>query len=189
MKVHIADVVPGDQPSVAPDPYHVESMRWSAVELGPELPMPVFSSMEVWNPERIGAAAIYCSDGRWGEAFDEFCHRRLQIPRYDRLAIPGGPGCFAPADAAANKQCEAALDQLGFLVQAHKLERIVLITHYGCAHYGERLGRPAEQCLPVQLDDARAVAQTLRDWFPGITVEAYLAMRKGSVLTFHWLNG
>src|SRR5260370_25831282 len=55
----------------------VEGIQWSTIELGPELPMPVFTSMEVWNPERIGALAIYCSDGRWGDAFDEFCHTRL----------------------------------------------------------------------------------------------------------------
>ncbi|HEU4752026.1 MAG TPA: hypothetical protein VFU47_02880, partial [Armatimonadota bacterium] len=50
-----------------------------------------FTSRETWNPERIGALAIYCSDGRWGEAFDEFCHRGLGLPRYDRFAVPGGP--------------------------------------------------------------------------------------------------
>jgi len=50
-----------------------------------------FISTHPWNPERIGAMAIYCSDGRWGEAFDEFCHEGLRIPRYDRFAVPGGP--------------------------------------------------------------------------------------------------
>jgi len=50
-----------------------------------------FTSTHPWNPERIGAMAIYCSDGRWGEAFDEFCHEGLRIPRYDRFAVPGGP--------------------------------------------------------------------------------------------------
>ena len=60
-----------------------------AIELGPHLPMPAYHAMERWHPERIGALALYCSDGRWGEAFDEFCHRRLFIPRYDRWAVPG----------------------------------------------------------------------------------------------------
>ena len=45
-----------------------------------------FTSTHPWNPERIGAMAIYCRDGRWGEAFDEFCHERLHIPRYDSFA-------------------------------------------------------------------------------------------------------
>ena len=64
---------------------------WASVDLGPKLPMAIFTSGERWQHERIGALALYCSDGRWGEAFDEFCHRRLLIPRYDRWAVPGGP--------------------------------------------------------------------------------------------------
>src|SRR5216684_6371639 len=64
-------------------------------ELAPDLPGPVFYCTESWHAERIGAGAIYCSDGRWGEAFDEFCHRHLQIPRYDRLAVAGGPAWLA----------------------------------------------------------------------------------------------
>src|SRR5919204_3023448 len=69
---------------------------WAAVDLGPHLPMAAYHALERWHPERIGALALYCSDGRWGEAFDEFCHRHLQIPRYDRLAVPGGPAWMAP---------------------------------------------------------------------------------------------
>ena len=51
------------------------------VELPPSLPITRFVSTECWNPQRVGALAIYCSDGRWGDAFDEFCHRSLNIPR------------------------------------------------------------------------------------------------------------
>ena len=39
-----------------------------------------FISTHLWNPERIGAIAIYCSDGRWGEAFDEVLPRRPAHP-------------------------------------------------------------------------------------------------------------
>src|SRR5262245_62890171 len=66
-----------------------------AIDLGPWLPVPTYHAIERWHPERIGAMAIYCSDGRWGEAMDEFCHRHLQIPRYDRWAVPGGPAWVA----------------------------------------------------------------------------------------------
>jgi hypothetical protein len=137
-----------DQAPVSRDPAHAEGFRWNAVDLGPELPMPVFSSMEVWNPDRIGAVAIYCSDGRWGEAFDDFCHKRLQIPRYDRLAIPGGPACFVGGDADATAQCGAALEQLSFWSGrtnwiASFLSRITAAhtTQNGCA------GRPMNVCL------------------------------------------
>src|SRR5262245_22781583 len=162
-------------------------VRWDGVRLGPQLPMSVYTSLEVWHPERIGALALYCSDGRWGEAFDEFCHRRLLIPRYDRWAVPGGPAWLAERDNEVFTR--TARQQLDFLVRVHELERIVLITHYGCAHYGEALHKDADGCLPAQMDDVRASTATLREWFPQITAEGYLAMRHGNCLTFHRLDG
>jgi hypothetical protein len=163
-------------------------IQWGKVELGPSLPMSVFTSMEVWNPERIGALALYCSDGRWGEAFDEFCHKHLRIPRYDRLAVPGGPGWLVPHDSSADHLYQAAREQLDFLVRAHQLEQIVLITHYGCAFYGERLHQDPDHCLCVQTADTGKAAETLRLWFPEVKVTTYLAMRRGSCFTFHGLN-
>src|SRR6266480_1967387 len=99
-----------------------------AIDLAPPLPTVSYYAMERWHSERIRALALYCSDGRWGEAFDEFCHQHLQIPRYDRWAVPGGPSWLAghPQDVGL---LDAARTQLDFLVQAHDLERIVLITH------------------------------------------------------------
>jgi hypothetical protein len=146
--------------------------------------MSVFTSAKRWNPERIGALALYCSDGRWGEAFDEFCHRHLQIPRYDRWAVPGGPAWLATQNDELGFG-QTAREQLDFLVQAHQLERIVLITHYGCAYYGQRLGQPAEECLAVQIEDASVATATLRRTYPEMRLEAYLAMRSGNSLSFH----
>src|SRR5712691_9003417 len=96
--------------------------NWDSIELAPDLPVSVFASMEPWHHERIGALALYCSDGRWGEAFDEFCHKHLQIPRYDRWAVPGGPAWLAHDDSGAFYQ--AAREQLDFLVRFHELEQI-----------------------------------------------------------------
>src|SRR5258707_11194426 len=118
----------------------------SEMDLSQGLPMAAYHAMERWHPERIGALALYCSDGRWGEAFDEFCHQHLQIPRYDRWAVPGGPAWVAiPQENSA--LLRATRIQLDFLVRAHELERIVLITHYGCAWYGHRLQRSPDDCL------------------------------------------
>src|SRR3954463_14804849 len=105
------------------------------MNLGPDMPLPDFTSSSKWNNERIHAMALYCSDGRWGEAFDEFCQRHLHIPRYDRWAVPGGPAWLVPGSGETTMQ-QAAHNQLEFLVKAHELEQIVLITHYGCAYYG-----------------------------------------------------
>src|SRR5437762_4356401 len=100
------------------------------IELGPDLPVAVFTSTQRWHSDRIGALALYCSDGRWGEAFDEFCHKHLQIPRYDRWAVPGGPAWLTAQDENQHLS-QAAREQLDFLVRVHELEQIVLITHYG----------------------------------------------------------
>jgi hypothetical protein len=154
----------------------------SPLSLGPDLPMAVYHATERWHSERIGALALYCSDGRWGEAFDEFCHRHLQIPRYDRWAVPGGPSWLA-GHAGDSALLDAARAQLDFLVRVHELERIVLITHFGCAWYGDRLGRPPADCLKEQTTDLHLAAATLRGWYPGLEVETYLAMR-----THHWFS-
>ena len=167
-----------------------DSQLWpseNTIELGPDLRMPDYQAMERWHPERIGALALYCSDGRWGEAFDEFCHRHLRIPRYDRWAVPGGPACVAAAveDPALLR---AARIQLDFLVQTHGLERIVLIAHYGCAWYVQRLQRPPVECLAAQTADVQAAAETLRSWHSGLRIEAYLAMCEHERLSFHELD-
>jgi hypothetical protein len=160
---------------------------WGAVELGPELPPVVFTSTERWHQDRIGALALYCSDGRWGDAFDEFCHKHLLIPRYDRWAVPGGPARLVPHgdDTEVDRKVR---EQIDFLVKAHELERIVLITHFGCAYYGHRLQRTPPECLPAQTEDVRTASALLREWYPDLRVDAFLAMRTGNWLSFHGLE-
>ena len=167
-----------DAAALAPSP------PWASVDLGPPLPMAVYTCVETWNPERIGALALYCSDGRWGEAFDEFCHKRLLIPRYDRWAVPGGPAWLVPRETSGDLY-QATREQLDFLVRVHELERIVLITHYGCAYYRELLGQPPEQCLSEQAQDLRAARSALRNWFPEMQIDTYLAMQRDKSLSFH----
>jgi hypothetical protein len=149
--------------------------------------MVAYHAIERWHSDRIGALALYCSDGRWGEAIDEFCHRHLQIPRYDRWAVPGGPAWVAVAQEDPELH-RAIRIQLDFLMRTHELERVVLITHYGCAWYGHRLQRPADQCLLAQAADVDAAATALRSWYPGLRVEAYLAMRQNQWVSFHRLD-
>lgn len=172
-----------------PDPIDRPSVRRTP-DTGPGfyLQAPCFTSTEMWDPERIGAVVFYCSDGRWGEAFDEFCHRRLLIPRYDRWAVPGGSVCLLPEDCGEG-YCQIVWDQLDFLVRVHELRRIVLITHYGCAYYAERLGKGPADCLPVQAADLRSAAATLRQRFPSISVDTYLAVRHGVIMSFHEADG
>src|SRR5438552_2233354 len=117
------------------------------------------------------------------KAGEEFCHRHLQIPRYDRWAMPGGPAWLAGPPSEALVQ--AARVQLDFLVKTHELERIVLVTHFGCAWYSQKLKQPAEECLAEQFKDVERAAATLSGWYSGLAVEAYLAMRVNDWLSFH----
>jgi len=168
-------------------PNNAPALPWASVDLGPLLPMSVYTCHETWNPERIGALALYCSDGRWGEAFDEFCHKRLLIPRYDRWAVPGGPAWLVPRETGSDLY-RATRTQLEFLVRVHQLERIVLIAHYGCAFYRELFHQSADDCLSAQMDDLRTARTTLLHQFPEMQAEAYLAMQRGQCLSFHQLS-
>src|ERR1044071_6648462 len=143
-----------------------------------------FTSSHSWNAERIGAMAIYCSDGRWGEAFDEFCHEGLHIPRYDRFAVPGGPLWLVTRDISLIIPHSAARDQLQFLVKAHQIERIVLFGHYGCAYYTHLLGRDPDRCLPSQIEDLGLAEKPLGGCFTGMQLEAYMSMRSGERMSF-----
>lgn len=163
----------------------------SAIQLPPER----FRTGEPWNEQRIRALAMYCSDGRWGDAFDDFCHRSLQIPRYDRFAVPGGPawltawkGLRGSEEKSSERQANlsmAAWDNLGLLIQAHDLQRIVLVAHYGCAFYMKMLKKDADGVLPVQLDDLKKARAAVKERFPKLSVETYLAMRQGTRMSFH----
>jgi hypothetical protein len=165
----------------------LDSNAESGLALGPNLPVEVFTSTEPWFSERIHALALYCSDGRWGLAFDEFCQRSLQIPRYDRWAVPGCPAWLA-VRAESDDFDQTAHEQLDFLVRIHELDRVVLITHYACALYGQRLQGTPEECLPEQVNDVHRAAGVLRGWYSGMRVEGYLAMRRDRSLSFHELG-
>jgi hypothetical protein len=129
--------------------------------------------------DRIGAAAVYCSDGRYGEAMDEFLHDCLGLPHYDRLAIPGGAACLAGHLLAMRER--GALDrQIRFLVESHALTRVVLIAHQDCGFYRHNVHpsklrqRPLEE---LQFADLAAAAVALREFHRELEVDAYFARR------------
>ena len=137
------------------------------------MPKPYSSSIK-YEASRIHAAAIYCSDGRLGEHFDDFLQQGLNLPRYDRVCLPGGPACMA-GHPQAHLEEEGVVDELHFLVEVHKLKRIVLIAHQGCAFYASRLELKEPRLELVQRADlVRAAAFVHR--VTGLdTIEAYFA--------------
>jgi hypothetical protein len=129
--------------------------------------------------ERIGAAAVYCSDGRYGEAMDEFLHDCLGLPHYDRVAIPGGAACLA-GHMLALRERSALERQLRFLVESHELSRVVLIAHEDCGFYRHNVHPSKLRQVPLeelQFADLAKVAGVMRDWHRELQVDAYFARR------------
>ncbi|HYE02862.1 MAG TPA: carbonic anhydrase [Phycisphaerales bacterium] len=115
-----------------------------------------------YEPARIHAAAVYCSDGRVGEHFDDFLQNGLGLPRYDRVSLPGGPACLAGHPQALLEE-KGVVDELHFLVEVHKLTRLILIAHQACAFYTNRLDLKEPRLELVQRADlVRAAAYVHR---------------------------
>ena len=145
--------------------------------------MAAYQSPLCYDSSRMHAAALYCSDGRVGEHFDDFLHTGLALPRYDRLCLPGGPACLA-GHPQAHLEEQGVLDELRFLVEVHKLKRVVLIAHQGCAFYATRLELKEPRLELVQRADlVRAAAFVHR--VTGLdAIEAHFARLTDGRVTF-----
>lgn len=153
----------------------------AAPAAAPPAPAGTYESSLPYEEARIGAAAVYCSDGRVGEQMDEFLHRGLALPRYDRLACPGGPAALA-GRLLAFWECQGVEHQLRFLAGAHGLRKVVLIAHQGCVYYSRRLGVAAAELELQQrrdLDLAAAAVTRL-----GLEALAFYARCNGERVRF-----
>src|SRR4051812_44179087 len=128
-----------------------------------------------FEAERVGAAAVYCADGRFGDQMDEFLHLGLGLPRYDRVAVPGGAACLAD-HLQAMRERSALERQLRFLIEAHELRRVVLIAHQDCGFYKTVRWR-ARSLEEQQSADLALAARRIADYVRGVEVEAYIAKR------------
>ena len=143
---------------------------------------PAYESSSRFDANRVRAAAVYCSDGRFGEHFDDLLHNSLHLPRYDRLAVPGGAACLA-SHFATYREAEGVVEQLRFLVSVHGLERVVLIAHEDCAFYTERLHVSPLQLESQQKMDMKKAVERVRSLSQSLIVTAFFARkhRKGKI--------
>lgn len=147
----------------------------------------MYTSPHRYDPRRIHAAAVYCSDGRVGEQFDDFIQTGLELPRYDRVALPGGPACLAGHPQASLEE-QGVVDELKFLVDVHGLKRVVLLAHQGCAFYTTRLELKEPRLELVQRADlVRAAAYVHR--VTGLdSIDAYYARLVEGRIAFEPVN-
>ena len=139
-----------------------------------------FVSSLAFDGARIHAASIYCSDGRVGEQIDEFLHEGLRLPRYDRLAMPGGPACYS----GGLWEGHSAERQLDFLCRVHRLGRLVLIAHQGCAFYLDWLKVPPDELERRQMEDVIKAAARIRVAQPKLAIESYFLRRNEEQMWF-----
>jgi hypothetical protein len=141
-----------------------------------------FESSLPFDDQRIGAAAVYCSDGRFGEQMDEFLHLSLGLPRYDRVAVPGGAACMA-GHMMIYHEANALERQLSFLVSSHGLNKVVLIAHENCGFYkGLWIGTTTLE--EQQRIDLKKAADKIRSHNGKVQVEAYFARRVDGKVRF-----
>ena len=155
---------------------------------GPMAEEDVFASTVPYQPQRVEAAAVYCSDGRIGEQIDDLLHHALELPRYDRLAIPGGPACLA-GYFAAYRDRETVVGQLEFLINVHRLQRVVLIAHEDCAFYTERLDASPLGLDKRQREDLAKAVERVRQIGPQLVVDAYFARPEDDQIIFERIPG
>jgi hypothetical protein len=137
-----------------------------------------YESSVRFDKSRIRATAVYCSDGRFVDHCDDFLHNALELPRYDRLAVPGGAACLAGHFLAFREE-EALVEQLRFLIRAHNLERIVLIAHQDCAFYTEWLHVSPQQLETQQREDMQTAVRRVRLFARSLLVDAFFCAETG----------
>jgi hypothetical protein len=147
-----------------------------------------FESSFPLDPQRMQAAAVYCSDGRLGEQVDDLMHRGLGLPRYDRLAVPGGAACLA-GHFATYREEEGVVEQLRFLLTVHEVRRVVLIAHEGCAFYLERLRVSPLQLQAQQHDDLVKAIQRVRRFGMDVDILALFAHVRDNRIRFERIDG
>jgi hypothetical protein len=149
----------------------------------PPAPAGTYEPAIPYQAERIRAVALHCGDGRLGLQVDGLLHDSLGLPRYDRLACPGGPVALA-GRLLAHWECRGVEDQLRFLVRTHELAKVVLVAHEDCGYYRDRLRLSPAECEVEQRKDLEAAASSVLRIAEDLEVLAFFARRVGDRVRF-----
>jgi hypothetical protein len=120
------------------------------------------------------ALAVYCSDGRFTEAVEELL-ASIGDGRIDTLTIPGG-AALLHFWSAGHSEAETVRRAASFLIEAHRILRVVLVAHAGCGYYRRRYPTVANEALAERQGlDLQRAAEWLQGRHPGIEVATYFA--------------
>ena len=116
-----------------------------------------------------GRLVIFCSDERFIEANLAFLKNSLEIQTGDLMVLPGGP------EFIINDEPDL-MERLKILVDAHKIKKIILISHSDCGYYKKKFENLSEEdILEKQMDDNQKAIKKLEKLFKDISVNAFHA--------------
>jgi len=133
-----------------------------------------FAATVPFAEEHPQALAVYCSDGRFTEAVEELL-ASLGDRRIDTLTIPGG-AALLHFWSAGHAEAETVRQAASFLIEAHRITRVVLVAHAGCGYYRRRHPALDDRAMADrQAMDLRRAASWLAGRHRGLNVAAYFA--------------
>jgi carbonic anhydrase len=135
---------------------------------------------------RTKALVLSCIDFRFLTAERYFLAGRDLWGNYDWTALAGASlavtGFPHPADA------EAFWDQLDLSYRLHNIEKVIILDHQDCGAYAamidQNLSKDPQRELQVHTDYLNQAFELIRDRYPHLEVELYLAtLNKAEFLT------
>ncbi len=148
-----------------------------------------FRSPIVWREGFADALVLCCADGRFVPQCEDFLTNSLKVTTCDHFVVPGGAGWLV-LDTLTFHAYDVAREYIGFLVERHPIQRVILIAHEDCGFYRHKFPHTdTEAIFAAQVKDLRQAATTLRVWFPQLMVEVYYARVEGEQVEFERVEG
>jgi len=120
-----------------------------------------YESRPPFEEAGIRVIAVFCSDGRFAGATEDFLEHGLALSHCDRLVLPGGPAALVEHEESS-LDAGAVLAALQFLVEAHGLRRVLLIQHADCGFYQHQLGLTGPRLRDRQRRDLVAAVEAVK---------------------------
>ena len=116
-----------------------------------------------------GRLVIFCSDERFIKANMAFLKNSLEIQTSDLMVLPGGP-VFIINDEPD------LMERLKILIDAHKIKKIILISHSDCGYYKKKFENLSEEdILEKQMGDNQKAINRLEKLFKDISINVFHA--------------
>jgi hypothetical protein len=157
------------------------------------MPDPVYKTQALFVENASTTLVLTCSSNAFYPYVREFLEKSLQLPEgtYDYFSVPGGPQ-FLMLTEYLPKFAWAGQRWVKFLVEKHRLKKLILITHEDCAWYNDERMIPsflqkfgiggasarASTLKERQIEDLKEMAQSMHSLVAPIHIDAYYAEKE-----------